>query len=100
MPTNKNAQLRYQILDRYFSDFIHKYTTDDLIDKVNEVLIDLSRAQVCNRQIREEDNKYMKDKVTFNAHIEAYPYEGRKCDYCYSNKNFANDNYDKKCRYK
>ena len=27
MPTNKNAQLRYQILDRCFSDFHHKYFT-------------------------------------------------------------------------
>lgn len=35
MPTNKNAQLRYQILDRCFSDFHHKYTIDDLIEKVN-----------------------------------------------------------------
>lgn len=42
MPTNKNAQLRYQILDRCFSDFLHKYTIDDLIDKVNEGLMDIS----------------------------------------------------------
>ena len=25
MPTNKNAQLRYQVLDRCFSDFHRKY---------------------------------------------------------------------------
>ena len=45
MPTNKNAQLRYQILDRCFSDFLHKYTIDDLIDKVNEALMDISGSQ-------------------------------------------------------
>lgn len=88
MPTNKNAQLRYQILDRCFSDFLHKYTIDDLIDKVNEVLMDISGSQVSIRQIR-EDIKYMKDRVTYNAPIEAYPYEGRKCYYRYSDKNFS-----------
>lgn len=29
MSTNKNAQLRYQILDRCFSDFTHRYTIDE-----------------------------------------------------------------------
>ena len=46
MPTNKNAQLRYQVLDRCFSDFTHKYSIDDLIDKVNDVLYDLSVEEV------------------------------------------------------
>ena len=32
MPTNKNAQLRYQILDRCFSDFSRKYEIQDLVD--------------------------------------------------------------------
>lgn len=36
MPANKNAQFRYQILDRCFSDYRHKYGLDDLLDKVNE----------------------------------------------------------------
>lgn len=36
MPTSKNAQLRYQIRDRCFSDFKRKYTIEDLINKVNE----------------------------------------------------------------
>ena len=38
MPTNKNAQLRYQILDRCFSDFHHKFFIEDLLDKVNDVV--------------------------------------------------------------
>ena len=42
MPTNKNAQLRYQILDRCFSDFKHKYTFEDLKEKVNDALYDLT----------------------------------------------------------
>ncbi len=71
MPTNKNAQLRYQVLDRCFSDFTHKYTIDELLDKVNESLFDLYATKVQMRQIR-EDIKYMRDRISFNAPIIAY----------------------------
>ena len=60
MPTNKNALVRYQILDRCFSDFRHKYTIDDLIDQVNHTLLDLCGTEISLRQIR-EDIKYMRD---------------------------------------
>lgn len=72
MPTNKNAQLRYQILDRCFSDFKHKYTFEDLKEKVNDALYDLTGIEVSTRQIR-ADIKYMRDRVTFDAPIKAYP---------------------------
>lgn len=52
MLTNKNAQLRYQILDRCFSDFKHKYTINDLMDKVNDALYDLTGTDISVRQIR------------------------------------------------
>lgn len=88
MATNKNAQLRYQILDRCFSDFRHKYTIDELIDRVNDRLEDLYGTEVGIRQIR-EDIKYMKDRMAFNAPIVAYPYEGKKCYYRYSDPDFS-----------
>lgn len=69
MPTNKNAQLRYRILDRCFSDFHRTYSIEDLLDTVNESLMDLYGSQVSIRQIR-EDIKYMRDRVTYNAPIE------------------------------
>ena len=53
MPTNKNALLRYQILDRCFSDFTRKYEIDDLVDKVNDALYDLYGTEVSIRQIRD-----------------------------------------------
>ena len=93
MPTNKNAQLRYQILDRCFSDFHRKYFIEDLMDKVNDALMDLYGTQISVRQIR-EDIKYMKDRVTYNAPIEAYPFEGRKCYYRYSDPDFSIFNSD------
>ena len=88
MPTNKNAQLRYQVLDRCFSDFTRKYSIDDLIDKVNDVLYDLNGTEVSMRQIR-EDIKYMRDRVTYNAPIKAYPWDGKKCYYRYTDRDFS-----------
>ena len=88
MPTNKNALIRYQILDRCFSDFRHKHTIDDLIDRVNDTLLDLYGTKVSLRQIR-EDIKYMRDRMTYNAPITAYPLEGRKCYYRYEDPDFS-----------
>ncbi len=88
MPTNKNAQLRYQVLDRCFSDFHHKYGIDDLLDKVNEALYDLYGTEVSIRQIR-DDIKYMRDRVTFNAPIKAYQYNGKNYYYRYEDRSFS-----------
>ncbi len=93
MPTNKNAQLRYQILDRCFSNFSRKYEIDDLLDEVNEQLLDIFGTEVSIRQIR-EDIKYMRDRVSFNAPIVAYPYDGKKCYYRYSDRDFSIYNND------
>lgn len=89
MPTNKNAQLRYKVLDRCFSNFKHKYTIDELIDEVNENLSDLTGQIISLRQIR-DDIKYMRDRVSYNAPIKAYPLgNGRQCYYRYENSDFS-----------
>ena len=88
MPTNKNALLRYQILDRCFSDFSRKYEIDDLVDKVNSALYDLYGTEVSVRQIR-DDIKYMRDRITYDAPIKAYQYDGKKCYYRYEDRNFS-----------
>lgn len=94
MPTNKNAQLRYQILDRCFSDFKHKYTFEDLKEKVNDALYDLTGIEVSTRQIR-ADIKYMRDRVTFDAPIKAYPMAvGKEHYYRYEDPNFTIYNND------
>lgn len=89
MATNKNAQLRYQILDRCFSNFQKRYEIVDLLDEVNEKLSDLNgpKAKVSLRQIR-EDIKYMRDRLYYNAPIKAYKLDGKKCYYRYSDANF------------
>ena len=88
MPVNKNALLRYQILDRCFSDFHRKYEIEDLLDKVNEALYDLYGTEVSIRQIR-DDIKYMRDRVTYDAPIKAYQYDGKKCYYRYEDRNYS-----------
>ena len=88
MPTNKNAQLRYQILDRCFSDFHHQYSIDDLLQKVNESLYELYGSGVSLRQVR-DDIKYMRDRMSYDAPIKAYPLEGRKCYYRYEDPGFT-----------
>lgn len=88
MSTNKNAQLRYQILDRCFSDFTHRYTIDDLIDKVNETLYDMFGTEVSLRQIR-ADIQYMRDRESFNAPIKAYIYDGKKRYYRYADSDYS-----------
>lgn len=93
MATNKNAQLRYQILDRCFSNFQKRYEIDDLLNEVNDQLFDLIGTMVSIRQIR-EDIKYMRDRVSWNAPIVAYQYDGKKCYYRYSDPNFSIYNND------
>ena len=88
MPTNKNALLRYRVLDRCFSDFHHKYDIESLLEKVNEALYDMYGIEVSIRQIR-DDIKYMRDRITYNAPIVAYPFEGRKCYYRYEDSSFT-----------
>ena len=88
MATNKNAQLRYQILDRCFSNFQKRYEIDDLLDEVNKQLLDIFDTTVSLRQIR-EDIKFMRDRVSFNAPIVAYPFDGKKCFYRYSDRNYS-----------
>lgn len=89
MPTNKNAQLRYKVLDSCFSDFKHKYTIEELVDKVNESLYDFTGKTVSLRQIR-DDIRYMRDRVSYDAPIKAYPFgAGRQCFYRYEDHNFS-----------
>ena len=88
MSTNKNAQLRYRILDTCFKNRHRQYTIGDLVEEVNRQLEDIYGIRVSLRQIR-EDIKFMRDSVGYDAPIEAYPYDGKKCYYSYSDPEFS-----------
>lgn len=92
MATNKNATIRYQILNRCFRNPGRKYYIEDLIDACTDALLDVDpySTGVKRRQIF-DDIKFMKDSKGFDAPIEALP-EGRKRYYRYSDCNFSINN--------
>lgn len=82
MPTNKNALLRYQILDRCFSSKV-RYCLEELKDVLEEKL----GYSVSMRTIR-YDIENMRNSP-YDAPIEATPYDGKKCYYHYSDPEFS-----------
>jgi len=92
MATNKNAILRYNTLDKCFRNFGRKYYFDDLLGKVNEVIMDFDPdcTGVKTRQLR-DDIRFMKSDAGYSAPIVAYQ-EGKKAYYQYSDKDFSINN--------
>lgn len=85
MPKNKNAEYRFMVLDRCFSDFHHKYSIEDLLEKVNDKLYDAngSKSMIMVRQLRGDFNAIRK-MLPDGIYLEAIPYDGKKCYYRYS----------------
>ena len=92
MATNKNAILRYNTLDKCFRNFGRKYYFEDLLEKVNDVIMDFDPdcTGVKTRQLR-DDIRFMKSDAGYFAPIVAYQ-EGKKAYYRYSNKDFSINN--------
>lgn len=90
MPINKNAEFRFQVLDRCFSDFRHKYTINDLLEKVNEQLYDANGrdSMIKMRQLRSDLNAIRK-MLPDGVYLDALPYEGKQCYYRYSEPEFS-----------
>ena len=90
MPVNKNAQFRYQILDRCFSDFRHKYDFDTLLEKVNDHLEDVQGGDsvISIRQLRGDINAIRK-MLPDGIYLDAKPYYDKKCYYRYSERDFS-----------
>ena len=89
MSTNKNAILRYNTLDRCFSDFTRKYYFKDLQDKINTALSELNLATdgIQDRQLR-DDISFMRSETGYSAPIETIR-DGKKAYYRYSDRNFS-----------
>ena len=71
MPTNKNAMLRYKVLDGLLSSKYHRYSLDDLREAVADRLSERNPDTngITRRQI-EKDLNFMEE--TFGASIENY----------------------------
>ena len=75
MSENRNAQYRYQVLDRCFSDWNKKYTIEDLLEIVNNHLYELegSDSTIKLRQLRGDLNairKMLPDNILMPNHLE------------------------------
>lgn len=90
MPRNKNAEFRFQILDRCFSDYRHKYTIADLLEMVNDKLYDANgcKSMIMERQLRSDLNAIRK-MLPGHVSLEAIPFDNRKCYYRYSDRHFS-----------
>lgn len=92
MATNKNAVLRYNTLDKCFSNFQRRFYFEDLIDAVNEALwnFDPELEGIKTRQLR-DDIRFMKGEDGYNAPIEAIR-DGKKAYYRYEEAGFSINN--------
>ncbi len=92
MSTNRNAVLRYNTLDKCFSNFGRKYYFTDLLEVVNNALSDFdpSTAGIKTRQLR-DDIRFMKSESGYSAPINAIA-DGKKAYYRYDNNEFSINN--------
>jgi predicted DNA-binding transcriptional regulator YafY len=75
MPTNKNAQLRYQVLDKCLGNWSRRYYIEDLIEACNEALyqyngITKEGGGVKKRQVQ-EDLKFIESEEGYQMLIDA-----------------------------
>lgn len=83
MPVNKNAYLRYQILDRCLSNRHRRFNIHELVDFVSEKL----GYNISLRQIQEDIANLRMGP--YYAPIKAIRYDGKKCYYHYSDSDFS-----------
>ncbi|MCC5917276.1 MAG: WYL domain-containing protein [Cryomorphaceae bacterium] len=89
MGKNKNALIRYTILDRCLSNPYRKYFIEDLVDEVNNELIqDHFVSGVSKRQVY-EDLRFMESSQGWNIELEHPARENRKRYYRYSDKEYS-----------
>lgn len=89
MSTNKHALIRYEALDRCFSNKGRKFFIDDLITYVSDAIKEYTgkAASISRRQIF-KDIDFMRSEAGFRAPIESYK-EGKKSYYRYSKANYS-----------
>jgi len=88
MPTNRHAQIRYNILDRCFSNFSRLYDYDDLLDEVNTVLNDMGSAGIKKRQLQ-YDIEHMESREGWEIELQNGIKKGRKKAFRYKDKDFS-----------
>lgn len=92
MPVNKNAMIRYQVLDKCFRNTGRNYTIDDLVEECNQELQNYNGkgSMVKKRQVY-EDIKYMKSDAGYAIELEGVQ-DGRRKYLRYKDRNFSINN--------
>lgn len=92
MSTNKNAIIRYKVLDRCFSNPGKKYFIEDLIEECSKVLDDMNEISngISRRQIL-NDIEFMKSTAGWNIDL-IHHRENRRVYYRYADTNFSINN--------
>ena len=88
MPTNKNAAIRYQALDKCFRDRRHRYYIDDLIDACEEALEYYNGIGGVSRRQIFEDIKFMESETGWSIPLERKK-DGKKVYYRYEDPDFS-----------
>ena len=75
MATNKNAQIRYQALDRCLSNWSRRYYIDDLVDACNDALYlyngEGTKGDGVRKRQVQEDLKFMQSEEGYRMTIDA-----------------------------
>lgn len=89
MSTNKHAAIRYQALDKCFSNFGRQFYIDDLIRECNKAIYQLKGIEdgVKRRQVFDDIN-FMESEEGYAIPLDRIK-DGRKIYYRYSDKNFS-----------
>lgn len=92
MSINKNAYLRYQVLDKCFSNRYRMFFIDDLLNEVNKTLEEFNGvgSKVERRQLF-DDIKFMESEAGFSIPLERIR-QDKKVYYRYSEPDFSIQN--------
>ncbi len=90
MPTNKNAQIRYQALDKCLGNWVRRFYIEDLVEACNEALYiyngNSTKGNGVKKRQVQEDLKFMESEEGYRMTIEAIQ-DGHKKYYRYSKRN-------------
>lgn len=88
MPINKNAYIRYRVLDRCFRDKQRRYFIDDLIDECNDALIAINFEGGVSRRQLFDDIRFMESDDGFSIELDRKR-DGKKVYYRYKDTTFS-----------
>lgn len=99
MPANKNALIRYNIIDKCLRNRYRKWTIDDLVDACSDALYEMEGIAkgVSIRTVQGDIQLMRSDKLGYNAPIEVYDnkyYRYADSDYSIRENRLSEDDYE------